>query len=388
MRDLLPPARMLPVMLAAFVCTLGFGAVIPSLPLYARDHFGATPTLTGFVVGVAAAAALAGRVIAGPMSDRRGRRLTALIGLGLCVVAGLLYLPIAGMLSLIAARILHGAGEGFVLTAAVAWAIDLAPPDRRAQTLGFLATGVWGGLSLGPLVSAPIGGLPYVAYFVSASALPVLFLLRRVDDPPHEPSKASKPIHPMGIQPGFVLGLANVSYAAIAGFLPLLLAEHGVRGSGAFGAFAAMVMLGRTFLGSLPDRIGPVKTLFGGLSLIVAGLAIMPFARSTLTASLAAAIVGMGYAFPWPSLAVTVVERVSPAERATALGTLTAFYDLFVALGSVAAGALATRFGLTAPFWMAIACCATAALIAWDLFRSLTPPGHKAAASVETDELA
>jgi len=47
---------------------------------------------------------------------------------------------------------------------------------------------------------------------------------------------------------------------------------------------------------------------------------------------------------------------VQPSERAAALGALTAFYDLFVAVSSAIAGAVAGHFGLTAVFWFAFVC--------------------------------
>ena len=353
--------RLAPVVFAAFVCTLGFGSVIPSLPLYLRHDFGASTAMTGFVVGIASAAALGGRLIAGRMADTRGRRVVVAAGLGFCSAAGIFYLPWFGLPTLILARILHGLGEGFLLTAAVAWTVDLAPMDRRSQILGFLASGVWGGLSAGPIVGEWIGGLPKAGWFVAGSVLPALAAIYWTPEvsQPHAGHRGPL-VSRIAILPGTLLGLSNVSYAAMAGFVPLLLKERGLPSAGAFVAFAAMVVFGRTVFGSLPDRLGPIKMLYTGLILLVSGSSVMLLAHSPGVVLTAACLLGMGYSFPWPSLAIIVTDQAPAAERATALGTLTGFYDLFVAVSAVLAGALAARFGVQAAFWLAIACSTTA----------------------------
>jgi MFS family permease len=129
---------------AAFIGMLGFGAVIPMLPVYLHEQVGASTFVTGLLVGIASAFALLGRLLAGKTADRRGRRLALLIGMAFCAGAGVLYLPFFGLWGIGPARVLHGLGEGFFVTAAVAWAVDVAPDNRRAQALGYLASGIWG----------------------------------------------------------------------------------------------------------------------------------------------------------------------------------------------------------------------------------------------------
>jgi|SRR5579872_2527769 len=344
----------------------GFGAVIPALPVHLREDFHANTFVTGFLIGLSSGAALLGRLIAGRVADQRGRRLALAIGLALCEFAGFLYLPFFRIGGLSVARLLHGLGEGFFLTAAVAWAVDLAPPDRRSQALGFLASGVWGGVSVGPLIGQILGSWARVSWFVALSSLLVVPILHTTSERRLMTlRKAGRLVPRASILPGFVLGFANVAYAAMAGFLILLLRERGVRGAGAFTAFALMVLFARITLGSLPDRLGPRKTLFAGLLFLAAGLTAIALSSSAAVVTAASAVVGLGYSFPWPSLAVVVVRRADPSERASALGALTAFYDIFVALGSLVAGGIASRFGLRAVFWMALSSVACSAVIAW-----------------------
>ena len=142
----------------------------------------------------------------------------------------------------------------------------------------------------------------------------------------------------------------------MSGFLILLLRERGHDSRWAFSAFAFAVLFGRFMFGGLPDRMGPRRTLSIGYVFFAVGLVTIAISHNSLPTCPASLLIGLGYSFPWPALALVVVNRVQPSERAAALGALTAFYDLFVAASSAVAGAVAGHFGLTSVFWLAFAC--------------------------------
>jgi len=349
---------------AAFVGMLGFGAVIPMLPVYLHEQVGASTFITGLMIGLSSAFALLGRLFAGKTADRKGRRIALLLGMGSCAAAGVLYLPVFGVWAMAAGRVLHGLGEGFFVTAAVAWAVDVAPDNRRAQALGFLSSGIWGGVSIGPAIGQVLGTMASVAVFLTVSSLAVMGIVFVMDEEPRPHQHApSRWFPPPVLLPGILLGLGNVTYAAMAGFLILLLRHRGHGATWAFSAFAAAVLFGRAVFGGLPDRMGPRRSLFAGYACLAVGLIAILAGHSSVLDLPAASLVGLGYAFPWPALATVVVGQVPVAERAAALGALNAFYDLFVAASSAIAGAAAGRWGLTAPFWMALACVGGAAAL-------------------------
>ncbi|HKE22127.1 MAG TPA: MFS transporter [Bryobacteraceae bacterium] len=342
---------------ATFVGMLGFGAVIPMLPVYLHEQLGASTFLTGVFVGMASAFALLGRFVAGKTADRRGRRPTLLIGMGFCAVAGVLYSPAFGLAAMPFARVLHGLGEGFFVTASVAWTVDLAPENRRAQALGYLSSGLWGGVSVGPAIGQALGSMTRIAGFLTASSLAVIVIisLTREERQPHE-HQSTRWFPPPVLLPGIILGFGNVTYAAMSGFLILLLRQRGHHTDWVFSAFAFAVLFGRAVFGGLPDRMGPRRSLFAGYAFLGAGLLAIAIGGPAVLDLPAALLVGLGYAFPWPALASVVVSRVPVSERAVALGALTAFYDLFVAGSSAIAGAVAGRWGLPSVFWLAFTC--------------------------------
>jgi MFS family permease len=342
---------------AAFVGMLGFGAVIPMLPVYLREHAGASTFLTGLFIGLASAFALLGRLFAGRVADHRGRRTALLLGMAFCAAAGVLYLPVFGMWWMAPARVLHGLGEGFFITGAVAWVVDIAPSSRRAQALGVLSSGIWGGVSVGPAIGQALGSMGKVAAFLIASSLAVVAILFFTGEQLRPKAVVPARWFPRQVVlPGIILGFGNVTYAAMSGFLILLLRERGHDSRWAFSAFAFAVLFGRFMFGGLPDRMGPRRTLYIGYVFFAVGLVTIAVSHNSLLDVPASLLIGLGYAFPWPALALVVVNQVQPSERAAALGALTAFYDLFVAVSSAVAGAVAGHFGLTSVFWFAFLC--------------------------------
>src|SRR5436305_2882766 len=204
---------------AAFVGMLGFGAVIPMLPVYLREQAGASTFATGLFIGMASAFALLGRLFAGKVADHRGRRSALLLGMTFCAAAGVLYLPLFGMWWMAPARVLHGLGEGFFITGAVAWVVDIAPSSRRAQALGVLSSGIWGGVSVGPAIGQSLGSMGKVAAFLIASSLAVVAILVFTEEQLRLKAVArARWITPSVMLPGFILGFGNVNYAAIYGF--------------------------------------------------------------------------------------------------------------------------------------------------------------------------
>ena len=196
------------------------------------------------------------------------------------------------------------------------------------------------------------------------AALAAMALLARIKEdyvPAAHP--AGRRWFPSGVlAPGLAIGFVNVHYPVVAGFLILHLARHGNSGPAAFTAYALLILLSRFFLGGLPDRIRPSITFYGGLVSMFAGLLWLAAGPSPVAAVAAAALLGFGLSFPWASVASTVLRRTASGERGSALGLLTACYDLFVGVSSVAAGAVSAKFGYSAAFFMAAVAIVAAAV--------------------------
>jgi MFS family permease len=343
------------LVLATFLGFLGIGTVLPALAPHVRHDLGGSDETVGIVIGIFSFVALASRFFSGPLADRRGRKIAFLTGLVSCALAGSAYLLPLGITGIYLARILQGFGEACLYTGAAAWAVEVAGIHRSAQSLGYVSSGIWGGISAGPLVGAWLGSFERAAAMqVITALLGFLILMRVPEDYQPAPHPERRRWVPRSlILPGIAVGFVNVHYPVIAGFLILHLASRGHSGPAAFSAYAGMILLSRFFLGSLPDRVHPRITYYAGLVAMAVGLIVIGIGPSPLLAVSAAGLLGLGFSFPWSSVASTVLRQTPQRERGSAVGVLSAFYDLFVGISSFAAGGVASRFGYSAAFFMA-----------------------------------
>jgi predicted MFS family arabinose efflux permease len=189
-----------------------------------------------------------------------------------------------------------------------------------------------------------------------------------------EPPRAAGPAGPGPLaffpraarRPGVALALANLGYAALAGFVVLHLSARGIGGGATvFTAFAVAVFASRLVLSRVPDRAGAQPTATAAGLLEALGLLIIALASSLPVALVGAVVVGVGFSMLFPSLALMVVGEVGDDRRGSALGAFTAFFDIGVGLGGPIAGATASLAGYPAVFVLgAAAALGTAALAA------------------------
>jgi MFS family permease len=361
------------VFASALLAFLAIGAALPVLPAYVRGPLRSGDVAVGIVVGAFALTAVVCRPLAGRQADVRGRRAVLVVGSLAMALGGSLYLLTTSVAGLVAARLVVGAGEGAVYTAGATWAVDLAPEDRRGLALGLFGLSVWGGLSLGPLAGELLrSGVSYDAVWTATAVLPLAgaLIALRLPEPPREaPDDGPGPLafFPRAAhRPGLALALANIGYAALAGFVVLHLRARGIGGGASvFTAFAVAVFACRLVLSRVPDRAGARRTATAAGLLEAAGLAIIALAHSLAVALCGAIVVGVGFSMLFPSLALMVVGRVGGDRRGSALGAFTAFFDIGVGLGGPIAGVTAALAGYPAVFLLgAGAALCTAALAA------------------------
>ena len=372
---------------ATFLGFLGFGSVLPGLAPHVRHDLGGSDRTVGFVIGIFSVVALCSRMFVGRLADRTGRKRAFLTGLASCTLAGIAYLSPWGIGAIYVGRVLQGVGEACLYTGAAAWAVEVAGIHRSARALGYLSSGIWGGIAAGPLIGQLLGSFNNAARFQVVAAISAAALLTQVPEdyqPSHHVRRQGwlrRSIFPAGIAVGFV----NVHYPVITGFLILYLARHGNSGPAAFSTYAGFVLLSRFFLGGLPDRIHPRITYYTGLACMALGLGILATGPARAGAVIGAGLLGFGFSFPWASVASTVLRATPDGERGSAVSLLSAFYDLFVGISAFSAGFIANTFGYAATFLMAIAAVGAAAIAGRFVFVSKEPAlPHSAPSALES----
>jgi MFS transporter, DHA1 family, multidrug resistance protein len=151
--------------MSVLVCVnqLGFGAMVPSLPLYAQS-FGVSTFAVGLAVSIYGFARFASIAPGGQLSDRLGRRPVLAIG-GLLSAIGSFWCAYASsFVEFNVARLVAGAGAGIILTTGQIVLADISSPDRRGRNIATYQAAFLFGFGVGPFP----GGLLAGAYGLAA----------------------------------------------------------------------------------------------------------------------------------------------------------------------------------------------------------------------------
>ncbi len=129
---------------------LGFGALLPVLPLYAQS-FGVSASAIGMTIAVYGLARFLMAIPCGRLADHLGRRPTLALG-GLISALGNLWCALAGSFTeLMVARFVAGAGAGVVLTIGSVVLADISTPARRGRMMATYQAAFLFAVGIGPL---------------------------------------------------------------------------------------------------------------------------------------------------------------------------------------------------------------------------------------------
>jgi MFS family permease len=163
----------LPLLAAELIVWLGFGALLPIMPIYFTAN-GVDLRTLGIVVAAWPAARLVGEPVFGWVADRT-RRVPLMVAGN--VGAGIfLFLPLVfvGAAPFILLRALAGLATSIYDPAARGYITDATPADRRGEAFGMYGAAQMGGLLLGPAIgglgSAFFGGVAFIFVFGAISS--------------------------------------------------------------------------------------------------------------------------------------------------------------------------------------------------------------------------
>ena len=149
---------MLVVFLTVFIDLIGFGIVVPLVPLYSR-HYGASGWLIGVIIAAFSAMQFIFSPIWGRLSDRHGRRPILLISTAGAALSYVLFAIGSGfenhalaLGALLVSRIFAGACGGNI-TVAQAYIADITPPEQRSKRMGLIGMAFGLGFIFGPAIS-------------------------------------------------------------------------------------------------------------------------------------------------------------------------------------------------------------------------------------------
>jgi MFS family permease len=351
------------VTMSALVFFVYIGILVPIVPLFIEGPLGAGEFGIGVAIAVFALAAICARPLLGRIADRYGRRLLMVGGAVLAGLSGLGSSQVSEFWQLLVFRGITGIGEAAMFVGAATLIADMSPRDRRAEGASYFSVAVFGGIGVGPIIGeALLDDTNFERAFIVAGVFAFLaagiamFAPARVE--PHDDvendtissvapvSGRRKLVHPAAIMPGVVLASGIAAFAAFGAFLPEYSRDVGLTSSGGlFAMYALVSVLVRLFGATLPERLGPRVAVTIALGNVAVGLAILAFFPTIPALWIAAAFVGFGMAFNYPSLLALTVNRVSDSDRAWAISSFTMFFEVGNVTGGLAIGAFAQVVG-------------------------------------------
>ncbi|MCB0757681.1 MAG: MFS transporter [Flavobacteriales bacterium] len=357
--------------LTVFIDLLGFGLVIPILPIYATE-LGASSFVVGLIMAVYALMNFAFSPFWGSLSDKHGRRPVIAGTVFITAMAFLLLANARTIVVLLLARAMAGIGSANIATSQ-AYITDVTPRELRAKALGMIGAAFGLGFIFGP----PVGGflkqhygMDAVGYAaMSLSLINLLLVLLFLPESHHERDSTHKvqmkpvtlAIKALGNARFRDLVLTSFIYITAFSMMTITVAllweqrygldEAHIGYMFAFIGFSSAIVQGG-LVGVLARKFGEAKLMVYGCILVGLGLLGTP-------------LVPVGHFFPWalipmvllagangcmmPSISSLLSSLADGKEQGQVLGMNQSFGSLARIAGPLLGGAL---YGLhfTAPY--------------------------------------
>jgi DHA1 family multidrug resistance protein-like MFS transporter len=366
------------VVLLVFVIMLGFGIIAPILPLYARS-FGVSYDVASLLISAFALARLVFDPVAGPIVDRRGERLSAMIGVVFVGVSTLLAGLAKSFALVVLFRGIGGLGSSLFFAALYSYLLKVVPSQRMGRTMSVF----YGSLNVGIIAGGPIGGVvahvwglrsPLFVYAGLCLVSGVLYL-RFMPDPDQVTTldgHRREHTGPIGWRATrsqiatllrdrtflTVILLNMVFFWVVAGgydtLVPLFGKERlGMSTVGVGGVFAIAVTAEFLVLypaGAASDRYGRKRVLVPALAGLAVMTAVTGWAATPLMLGILMGVLGLTSGSAASGPAAMLADVAPSGGSGTAVGVFRFFGDLGFVLGPVVAGASASAFGFKGAF--------------------------------------
>jgi predicted MFS family arabinose efflux permease len=313
-----------------FVDLLGFGMVIPVMPLYA-ERLGASDASVGWLSTVYSLMQIVFSPIWGRLSDRIGRRPVLLASIAATAAAFAMYGASTSFAGLLAARAFAGAATANIAIAR-AFVADVTPPEGRARGMGIIGAAFGLGFVLGPA----LGGIlsthslslpPYVAAaLAAANGVAAFFILPEPEERAvREEARRSRfaAFFSEMRRPGirrltWIYGLTVLAFSAMEATYALLVTKRygfdPVHTNYLFAYIGVLVVIVQGgLIGRLTRSFGEKKLLVAGLVLQAIALAALPFVVGKAGVVLATAPLAVGSGLSQPSLS-SLLSRLARAD--------------------------------------------------------------------------
>ena len=349
------------ILAANFLLYFGFWLMMPVLPFYLDEAFGADKATIGLVLSCYTVAALCVRPFSGYLLDTFARKPLYLLAYFVFTAVFGGYL-VAGTLTLfIALRVVHGLAFGTVTVGGNTIVIDIMPSSRRGEGLGYYGLANNTAMSVGPMAGLFLhdAGTGYPVIFCTSLGSCLLGMLcASLVKTPYKPPVRRDPVSLdrfillKGLPAGLSLLLLSIPYGMTTNYVAMYARQIGLEVStGFFFTFmAAGMAVSRLFAGRWVDRGKITQVIGAGLYLVIASFFLLAgCARiirwdaalcGTLFFAVALAL-GVGFGIMFPAYNTLFVNLAPNKQRGTATSTYLTSWDAGIGIGMLAGGYIA-----------------------------------------------
>jgi DHA1 family tetracycline resistance protein-like MFS transporter len=387
------------IFVTIFIDLVGFGIVIPVLPLYA-EQFGVSETVIGLLIGIYSVMQFLFAPILGKLSDKVGRRpvlLFSLIGTSI----GFLVMGLADALWLLfAARVIDGITGGNISTAQ-AYIADITPPDQRSKGMGLIGAAFGLGFIVGPALGGVMSristGAPFflAAGLAAANATALYFLLPESLSPEsrlraRERQSLAQVIKKSG---GWRLKAVMATYFFATVAFAMLTATYSLFTNHRFGfdaahngyLFAYVGLLGAVIQGGMLGRLvkvfGDKPLAIVGTAVLAVGMFLLPLSATIVMLLVASTAISIGNSLATPTLNGIASKSVDADHQGSMLGVMASVASFARIIGPIVGGYLLSldqegpNYSRT-PYWTS----AVIMLVAMAIAATLSVSGVEASA--------
>jgi len=338
----------------------GFYFLIPTLPVYVMDVLHAKTSDVGYVLAAYTISALIIRPFVGIALDTWGRKWIYLISLLVFTLTILLYPFILSFSLLLAVRFFHGFSWGATTTSGMTVVVDVIPPQKRGQGIGYFGLSFTLAMAIAPVLALTVlTTWGYISMFHTAALFSLLgfLLMIFVRYPVFQPGKEKTKItwqrfvEPKSLLVSIPMLLFGLAYGGVISFITLFDKQQGLSHAGTFFVILAIgVTVSRLFAGRIFDKYGPTLLMVTGFVSSIAGYLFLGLLLNLTGFLVAAWLIGFGVGILMPTLQTMVNNLVTVYRRGAANATLTTAWDLGIGLGSLGLGYLSDVIGFDGMF--------------------------------------
>ncbi len=374
------------ICIANFLMCFAFYTLVPTLPFYLEEVFGAGRTTIGIILSCYTVAVLCVRPFAGWIADTFARKPLYIAAYFLFISFFVGYLAAGTLLVFGLLRVAHGLMFGMVTTTGNTLVIDIMPSSRRGEGLGYYGVMNNLAMSIGPMIGLFVAHAHnYNAIFYCALVSGGLGLVfassvrapRVVPKTGNRGASLDRFILKKGLPAcGAMLPMA-IPWGMTMTFIAMHAEEVGLTANTGyfFTVMAVGLIISRIGSGRRVDRGQITQVILQGMLIVFVGIVCEAFLASAAARHIhagyalyfaAAFFIGFGYGTIFPASNTLFVNLAPNDRRATANATYLTGWDVGIGLGMFFGGRIAERWGLGTIYQVNIAIAALA--IVWFAF--------------------